>query len=96
MKIFYYTLHIFSGKNLCINCFRKIARTYLWVYLSIAIFSLVALIALMSSAEFRKKVYIVHQCIIYFVLAVITLSSFILARICKSLVSIEMTPPPTY
>jgi len=85
MKRFYYTLQMFSGKSLCINCFRKMARNYLWLYLSIGILASVVLIVLIISSEFRSKVGIINQCIIYFILSVIVLAAFILAHLCSTL-----------
>ncbi|OUM63673.1 hypothetical protein PIROE2DRAFT_9746 [Piromyces sp. E2] len=96
MKRFYYTLHMFSGKNLCINCFRKTAKSYLWFYISIGIFATVVLIVIASNSEFREKIKLVNQCIVYFILSAIAIASFILARLCKSLVTFDMTQPTTY
>jgi len=48
MKRFYYTLHFFSGKSLCIRCFIKTSRTYLWVYFTFGVLMSILLIVLIS------------------------------------------------
>ncbi|ORX59989.1 hypothetical protein BCR36DRAFT_401553 [Piromyces finnis] len=96
VKRFYYTIHMFSGKNLCINCFRKMARSYLWFYLSIGIFATVVLIVTITNSDFRNKVNYIHKYIIYFILSVISLFSFYLTHHCSSLVNASITSPPTY
>jgi len=95
MKRFYYTLHFFTGKSLCIKCFRKIARTYLWVYFTFGVLMSILLIILLISNDF-KSISPAYKFPIYGIVGIIIIVSFILAHVCSSLLNATVKPLPIY
>jgi len=87
MKRFYYTLHFFTGKSLCIKCFRKIARSYLWVYFSVGVLMSILLIILLVSQDFKKNVDSIYKYLIYLIVATLAVVSFILSHVCNLLLN---------
>jgi len=87
MKRFYYTLHFFTGKSLCIKCFRKIARSYLWVYFSVRVLMSILLIILLVSQDFKKNVDSIYKYLIYLIVATLAVVSFILSHVCNLLLN---------
>jgi len=87
MKRFYYTLHFFTGKSLCIKCFRKIARSYLWVYFSVGVLMSILLIILLVSQDFKNNVTGIYKYLTYLIVATLAVVSFILSHVCNSLLN---------
>jgi len=96
MKRFYYTLHFFTGKSLCIKCFRKLARTYLWIYFSVGVLMSIILIILVVSQDFKNNVEGIYKYITYLIVAVLVVVSFILSQVCNSLLNSTLKPLPSY
>jgi len=96
MKRFYYSLHFFSAKSLCNNCFKKAARFYLWVYLMTGLFSAIVLIILFLNSAIKANINFAVQCLLYIILSTITLGSLILAHLCSTVLTANVTQLPTF
>jgi len=99
LQRFYYSLPTFSGKNLCINCYKKTSKSYLWIYLISGFISSITLVVIFVNTSAKNYLksgnsFWFYLCCI--VLSFLTLASFVMAYLCTSLLNVNVTPFETF
>ncbi|ORX87027.1 hypothetical protein BCR32DRAFT_264507 [Anaeromyces robustus] len=94
LQIFNYTMPFFRRKKLCINCHKKIAKSYLWFYLLAGVFSFVVLIVILLNHSLLANTIIYYACCCG--LAIISLISFIMAYFSSNLLTINTADLDTF
>jgi hypothetical protein len=99
LQRFYYSFPTFSGKNLCINCYKKTSKSYLWIYLISGFVSSIILVVIFVNTSAKNYLksgssFWFYLCCI--ILSFIILASFIMAHLCTSLLNASVTPFETF
>jgi len=95
LQIFNYTMPLFRRKKLCINCYKKIAKSYLWFYLLTGVFTFVVLIVILLNHDLK-----IANTVAYYAccsgLGIISLASFLMAYFSSNLLTVSATDLDTF